>query len=177
MRFSGFALLVPLIVSASFSAHAGGMPDPFAAANQAFSNLDYAMAYQLAMPAAEAGDARAQLLVGDLYSNGFGVSRNDDLAFTWFYRSAVQNDPMAQYALGSAYLSGQGAPQDDRQAFLWTEKAANQDLGVAVYRLSQMYRAGKGVKSDPGKARQFALKAEEIAEREMQDWPLAKANR
>jgi TPR repeat protein len=76
---------------------------------------------------------------------------------------------MAQYALGSAYLSGQGALQDDRQAFLWTEKAANQDLGVAVYRLSQMYRAGKGVKTDPGKARQFALKADEIAEREMKD--------
>ncbi|MBI4164863.1 MAG: sel1 repeat family protein [Acidobacteria bacterium] len=48
---------------------------------------------------AEAGDIKAQLLLGNAYARGFGVRQKFPEAAQWFRKSAEQGDAVAQYEL------------------------------------------------------------------------------
>ena len=55
---------------------------------------------------ADAGDARAQYLLGGRYSSGWGgVPQDDRQALKWFLRAAKQGHAGAQYILGLEYSS------------------------------------------------------------------------
>jgi len=50
----------------------------------AYENQDYAAAHRELLPLAEAGDARAQRLVGLMYRDGQGARKDDMRAYMWF---------------------------------------------------------------------------------------------
>jgi len=66
---------------------------------------DYATALRLARPLAEQGDAEAQLLLGKMYVNGTGVTRDFREAFKWFKLSGEQGDVEASFMLGVSAVS------------------------------------------------------------------------
>ena len=92
--------------------------------------------------AAERGDADAQFTLGLLYSEGWGVSRDDAAAVGWFRRAAEQGHADAQYLLGGSYALGQGVAQDDAEAARWLRRAAEQGNAEAQTELDRLLAAG-----------------------------------
>ena len=116
-RRSGCCLLLLAI-----SAHAGaaGIDDGVAA----YLREDYATALRELLPAAEAGDVRAQGLLGFMYDDGLGVPHDDAAAAGWYLLAARQGDPYAQENLGIMLADGDGVPRDYVRAFVWFARAA-----------------------------------------------------
>lgn len=102
---------------------AGGIERGGAAYNQG----DYGTALREWRPLAEQGDAGAQLNLGFMYDNGYGVSQDYNEAIRWYRRAAEQGNDRAQYNLGLMYDAGNGVPRDFVQAHMWYDIA-----GVAV---------------------------------------------
>lgn len=155
-RFLRFLTSLILIVASCFAATptwADDLTDAFAAA-------DYKKVLEIAMPRAEAGDARAQTMVGSLYSYGRGVPQSYAKAEEWFRKAAEQGFAPGEYALGMFYRVGATGNRDDKVAFDWLKKAADQDRPEALLEVGHMYRDGVGVSPDPTKAADYELRAE-----------------
>ncbi len=70
--------------------------------------------------AAEQGFTPAQAALGQAYFDGAGVTRNQQTAFNWFWKSAVQGNSAGQHWTGHIYRLRR---QFD-QALQWIRKAA-----------------------------------------------------
>jgi TPR repeat protein len=90
---------------------------------------DYVAAARLFWPLAQAGDARAQAILGYMFANGRGVPQSYIEAASWYRRAGEQGDPNAQYRLGLMYDKGQGVPQDYVEAYKWLDLATGQARG------------------------------------------------
>lgn len=126
----------------------------------AYGKADYATALKELKPLAEKGDARAQNLLGKMYSLGQGGAKDSREAGEWFLKAAEQGVAEAQGMLGYMYLVGEGAPQNNGKALEWISKAAEQGDAMAQYNLGVMY-GGKGTKEEPAKAVHWMRKAAE----------------
>ena len=81
--------------------------------------------------AAQAGDAKAQYLLGSRYRFGKGVNQDLAQAVHWYRQSADQGYAPAQSDLGVLYANGRGVTLDEVQAVNWYRKAAEQGDGIA----------------------------------------------
>jgi hypothetical protein len=95
----------------------------------AFHRDDYAAAARTFGALAEAGDARAQAILGYMFANGHGVPQNYIAAAGWYRRASEQGHPTAQYMLGLMYDKGQGVPQDYVEAYKWLDLAVGRASG------------------------------------------------
>jgi TPR repeat protein len=93
---------------------------------------DFAPAWCIWKPLAEAGNATAQFNLGWLYRNGNGVAPNNERARQLWEQAAHSGHAEAQMAL--AMLFGQqDSPLEDRaQAIHWYRKAAEQGIEDAI---------------------------------------------
>ena len=82
-------------------------------------DLDTAMA--VFRPLAENGDAKAQSILGLMYSYGEGVPVDYREAARWYRRAAEQSSSVAQYNLGMFYLEGKGVSQNTDEAISWLD--------------------------------------------------------
>jgi TPR repeat protein len=89
--------------------------------------------------AAEAGDARGQLLYGLCYSYGHGVKENHKKAVKWFTASAEQENAWGQYNIGVCYRFGWGVKSDLKKAVEWLMKAAEQGNEYALQSLGKVW--------------------------------------
>ncbi len=110
---------------------------------------------------AEKGDAGAQFVLGQTYSIGIGVSKNDTEAVKWYRRAADQGVSHAQFHLGESYRFGDGVPQDDREAVKWYRQSADQGDSHARFHIGESYRFGEGVAKDDQEAFTWYRKAAE----------------
>jgi TPR repeat protein len=115
-------MVLPLLLAVHGQA-AGGINSGAAAYNQG----DYDAALRVWRPLAEQGNAGAQLDLGFMYDNGYGVPQDYQEAIAWYRRAADQGNDRAQYNLGHMYDKGDGVPRDYVQAHMWYDIA-----GVAV---------------------------------------------
>jgi hypothetical protein len=97
---------------------------------------------------AEAGDARLQNVLGDLYRDGKGVTQDFAEAATWYLKAANQTNAAAQSSLGLLYLNGQGVAKDYGQAVTWIRQAADQGYAEAINNVGFLYEKGHGVPQD-----------------------------
>ena len=111
--------------------------------------------------AAEQGGADEQLILGTLYDNGLGVTKNYQKALKWYQKSAEQGQADAQFSLGKMYEEGHGVKQNYTEAIMWYRKAAEQDSADAQFSLGIMYVNGLGVTKDERKAEELIRKAAE----------------
>ena len=111
----------------------------------AYTQGDYGTALREWRPLAEQGDAGAQLNLGFMYDNGYGVPQDYKEAVKWYRRAAEQGNDRAQYRLGLMYINGQGIQQDYKEAMKWFRKAAEQGFASAQFDLGVMYHNGEGV--------------------------------
>lgn len=78
---------------------------------------DYAEAYCIMRPLAEAGDADAQYNIGWMYLNGYGLRTNDNLALQWWEKASAQGHSDASFSIGMLYSLGDGeVPRDLNKA-------------------------------------------------------------
>src|SRR5580692_9462863 len=75
---------------------------------------------------AEAGDAQAQLTVGEAYLSGIAVPLDYTRAFSWLEKASDHELPRAQFDLGGLYESGNGVAQDSAKAAILYRRAAEQ---------------------------------------------------
>ncbi|MGB0867320.1 MAG: tetratricopeptide repeat protein, partial [Granulosicoccaceae bacterium] len=90
------------------------------AARQLMEQSKFVEAREQLLPAAQAGNADAEELIGVMYAMGLGVERDDERAFDWYLRSALKGHPGAQSGVGWYYEVGRGIPAPDLvRAYAW----------------------------------------------------------
>jgi hypothetical protein len=114
----------------------------------AYDEGDYTTAMAELRPLADAGDARAQFYLGEIYEGGLGVAQNDAKALEWYRRAAEQGLAKAQYHLGLLYEIGGNVPRDYATAAAWHRRAAEQDYSPAQSSLARLYLSGLGTEPD-----------------------------
>jgi TPR repeat protein len=114
----------------------------------AYQRGDFATALREWTPLAQQGDARAQIMLGDMYGFGRGVAQDYVEAARLWRLAAAQGDAVAQYNLGRMYDLGQGVIQDDVEAVRLYRLSAEQGLADAQTNLGVMYDDGTGVIQD-----------------------------
>ena len=128
----------------------------------AVQRKDYPTAVRLFEPLARAGNAQAQVRLGQLYYHGHGVRESDAAARLWFDRAARQGLAEAQFQLANMYAFGLAeAPDDDpnRLAAQWYFEAARQGHADAQYSLGILFLTGSGVTLDPAQAQKWIGRA------------------
>jgi TPR repeat protein len=87
-------------------------------------------------------------MLGESFSKGDGVAKDDSEAAKWFLTAAEQGHPEAQYRLSRCYYYGTGVPKNEAEAVKWMLKSANQGNVVAQGDLGVFYMDGKVVPKD-----------------------------
>jgi hypothetical protein len=123
-------------------------------------------AFPLFRQAAESGDARAMLELGNMSADGEGVEKNYPEATRWFRMAAERGSSTSMLLLGGMYYLGNGVPQDFASAAHWFERAADSGEPDAKYDLGMMYERGLGVAKDLDKAKQLYRDAAKLGNEE-----------
>ena len=130
------ATLIALMLFAATPVAAGDLEDAAAA----YKARDYQKALRLWKSLAEQGNADAQMLLAQLYYNGYGVPEDNKTAVKWYRLSAEQGYANSQYSLGLMYVEQgffqsllvlifdyePGVLQDNVYAHMWANIAATQ---------------------------------------------------
>jgi hypothetical protein len=128
-------------------------------AMDALEKGNYATAYRISRPLAERGHAKAQTILGYIYTNGKSVPQDHAEAEKWYRKAAEQGVAEAQFNLGFMCSNGRGVPQDSSEAAKWYLKAAEQGHAVAQCTLGIIYDKGEGVPQDISEAARWCGKA------------------
>lgn len=122
-------------------------------------SVDGAEKVALLLRAGEAGSARAQSILGELYRRGVGVPADQAEAFKWYERAAKIGDLISQRMTGYCYDIGSGIAQNDAEAVRWYSLAAEGEDLVAMGNLAHLYTQGRGVTApDPAAASALYLR-------------------
>ncbi len=84
---------------------------------------DYKTALRVWLPAAESGEAEAQVSVGEIFERGLGDVPNYEAAIIWYEKAAAQGNRRAQFNMGTLYEQGLGVAQDNLIALNWYRQA------------------------------------------------------
>lgn len=100
---------------------------------------DFAEAYCIMRPLAEAGDADAQYNIGWMYMNGYGLRVNDSLALEWWKEASEQGHSDASFSIGMLYSLGEGeVSKDTNEAIDYYLIAADEKHEDAIAILKSM---------------------------------------
>ncbi len=127
---------------------------------------DFAGALAEWKPLADAGDARAQLNLGQMYEAGMGVPLDLAEAVRLYKASADKGYGPGMLAYGMALQTGQGTARNKPEAFRWLVKAAEQHVPEATYQVGYAYHEGEGVEPDMVEAMKWFIIADEYGWRE-----------
>lgn len=145
IRSGALALLFSLFVAqAGYASPQKGI--------QAFQRGKYEEALKYLQPAAEAGEASAMYVLGQMYASGRGIAKNEKMAADLFLRAANLGDANAQQSLGSALMLGEGIKQDMVEALKWfiisgragNKNAASYTQKVGRFLSRDMQREARG---------------------------------
>jgi hypothetical protein len=129
--------------------------------------------FQLWLARAQAGEAAAQRVVGDLTLKGAGTEPSAAEAVGWLRKAADQGDVTAKIILAGIYLQNQAEPRDEYEPIALLLEAAEQGDADAQYNLGVCFQQGACVPRDPAKAEELYRQA---ANRHQSRAPLALAD-
>ncbi len=92
---------------------------------------------------AHRSDARARVLLGELYEFGAGVSQNHLIAAQWYQLAAKQNNADAQLYLGVLYDRGDVLRRNPDKSLNWLFQSAEQGNEKAMTLLAAIYLKDK----------------------------------
>ena len=122
---------------------------PFDDGIRALQAGDFADARATFSPLAKAGDGNAQFMLGVMFENGLGTSKDDQAAASWYEKAAKSGVASAQYNLGVFHQLGKGVAQDPILALKFHRLAAAQGHSRAQNNLGTIYYTGAGISRDP----------------------------
>jgi len=141
---------------------------------------------------ADAGNVRAQFMMGTIFEQGLGVHKDLNAAARWYRAAADGGNASAQYNLGVFHQFGKGVQKDSVIAAKLWKQAAEQGHGRAQNNLSTFYFTGVGVPQDlveawkwltlsadrlKGQARELVLGNRRVIEEKLTPEQLADAKR
>ena len=96
-----------------------------------------------------------------LYSHGYGVVADDDMAYLLMREAASKGNGHAHLWIGNFFLHGKAIVSNPEIAAYWFNLAANDPyyLPEAMYALAQLYEVGKGVEINQAIARAWYERA------------------
>lgn len=97
----------------------------FTAAMWLLCNPAWSQSYDL-LTRAQSGDVSAQMILGDMFAAGEGVSQDFAESAYWYRQAAKRGFANAQLSLGLLYSQGQGVEQNIEIAYQWVSIAAEQ---------------------------------------------------
>lgn len=100
---------------------------------------DYTKAIELYTKAANAGDAKSQHALAEMYAEGLGCEKDLKKSFSLYLKAAENGLDWSQCAVGELYQYGIGVAQDRQKAFEWFQKALSQREGnsTAMYHMAR----------------------------------------
>jgi len=104
---------------------------------------EYDQALALFKKTAQSGYASAQVSLGWMYANGYGVPVNYKTARKWYEKAAVQNHSVALLNLGVFYITGRGVIKDMKRGIAYLRAASRLGNSKSSYNLSLMSAAGE----------------------------------
>ncbi|MBX6323688.1 MAG: sel1 repeat family protein, partial [Rhodospirillaceae bacterium] len=161
MRAAAAAALLAVLTAGAPAARAD-----FATGFAAFQAGRYPQALKALRPAAEAGDKRAQYLLGRMYRDGLGVKPNMGTAVTWLRRAAdgPDADRYALHDLAVLYERGRGVKRDLKRAVALYRRAAERGVAAAMLNLGVLLARGQGVERDLPEGLRLVYRAYEAGE-------------
>lgn len=148
-----------MLLAAGYAAHAQAGYDE---AVEAYSAGEFTRAFEEALPASEAGDARAQTLVANLYEYGIGVTRDVDMAIRWYEAAAKQGHAGAMVSLSLMLIDGRaGGKRDPERARDLLREAAEAGFAPAQHNLALLFAGAGGLEPDWEKSAEWFRKAAE----------------
>ena len=130
-------MLITLLLSTAVTAAAPNAQALWDAGN-------YRQAFASAFEAANAGDPRAEFLLGEAYRLGRSVDQDLLQARSWYTRAARQGDVASAAALGDLLIS----MRHPSEAVPWLTLAASHNHPRATASLATIYYTGDGAEQD-----------------------------
>lgn len=124
-----------------------GAGDPVAetSANQAedlaygaFQRGYYLTAFELALPRAKLGDAKAQTLIAELYDRGLGIARDPKEATGWYELASANGDREAHFGYAVKLLEGRHVEKNHEKAKELLKIAADGGHATAAFNYAQL---------------------------------------
>ena len=129
-------------------------------AMKAYERGEYHLAQRLLIPLANKNHIKSQFYMGMIYDMGLGVTRNANMAVSWYKKAAAKGYHHAQHNLAVAYANGDGVAGNLEHALRWWKRAARQGNTDSQYNLGIIYATGNDhVKQDLLKAEKWWRKA------------------
>ncbi|WP_455202415.1 tetratricopeptide repeat protein, partial [Kaarinaea lacus] len=113
--------------------------DQYSNGRMAFLFGQYKAAYDIWLPLAEDGYAKAQATIAWMYHTGKGVKKDLTAAFEWYEKAAKQNHPIAQNNVGVFYEQGLSVGKSSSKAAKWYRESAEWGYPYAQYNLGTLY--------------------------------------
>ena len=122
---------------------------------------DYKKAFEYATIAAEDDADYGYFVLGTLYLNGWGVTKDVQQALENFKLSAAYGNETSMNQIGFIYMGNEGIEENPEQSFYWYNEAAQKGSDVGAFNLGCCYRDGYGVEQEAEKAAEWFKKAAE----------------
>lgn len=97
-----------------------------------YSRADYHSALGVWKAQADKGDAKAQVIVGEIYERGLGTAPDYAKAIQWYRLAAEQGNARAQRHLGYMYEQGLGVQANMLTALAWYRKSAGGEADALI---------------------------------------------
>jgi len=110
-----------------------------------YERKDFRNALAIYQQAANLGHPRAMAVLGNMYHEGEGVTKDLGQAVKWYTEAAMRGNRGAQYSLGGMYEEGEGVPKNVPKAAQLYEASARQGMPEAQFALGLSYEFGEGV--------------------------------
>lgn len=117
--FLRFLAVFSFVLLSSFPAQAGLLEG-----RQAYIEKNWEKAIVELRPLADGGDAEALFLLGNMYNDGNGVTRDHRRAMELFQASAGREYPAAMVSIATMYATGLGVERSWKETVDWYSRAA-----------------------------------------------------
>jgi TPR repeat protein len=108
---------------------------------------------------ADAGNRRAEMLLGAVYGTANLQSYDAARSAYWTRKAAEHGEISAQVMIAYLYREGKGVPKDPAEAMKWYRTAADSGDQLAQFNLGLMYFRGWGTRRDVVQALDWERKA------------------
>jgi len=120
-------------------------------AEKALRTQQYQLAFELYLVAAESGDGEAQYRLANLYRQGTGVDKSDEMSQYWLKAAAENSYAPAQYNLALSLLT-----EDYDSAMALLQNSADSAYAPAIAYLDKLTTPqANALNEDPGNLRQY----------------------
>ena len=135
-----------------------------------FKNQQYKEAVPYLQRAAKAGSGRAQAALGQMYLNGWGVSKNYQISMNMFKHAAESQESAGLFGIGLLYEKGYGVEKDVAKAFSYYKRAADMGSPLAKYCTGHAYMNGEGTEKNVEQGLKYLERSETFYAYEYLGW-------